>query len=61
MTPDSRFLWLIRKFAHSAITGLLFPLVPGSQKSDDMKSRIFRYMQPANFEIAERAKFHELQ
>ena len=55
------FLSVVGKSAYSVIKNLAFPKKPVSLPYDDIKKLVLRHTQPINFEIAERAKFHQLQ
>ncbi|VDP94380.1 unnamed protein product [Echinostoma caproni] len=54
------FLTVIGKDAYSLLKNLAFPDSPISLSYESLKTLLLKYLQPANFEAAERAKFHSL-
>ncbi|VDP89250.1 unnamed protein product [Echinostoma caproni] len=54
------FLTVIGKDAYSLLKNMAFPDSPISLSYESLKTLLLKHLQPANFETAERAKFHSL-
>lgn len=55
------FLGVLRESSYLVIKKLSLSRMPRSQKYEDIKRPVLRHSQPINYEVVERAQFHQLR